>query len=312
MAREKDTYLNREGLEYYHRKIKGEFATKTELEQGLSEKQDVLTSDNAGNGIAITTDQSGNVVISSTQNSAEWGNITGDITDQTDLVDYISDNGGKIDSISVNGSPQTIVNKNVDITVPTATSDLNNDSGFITNTVNNLVNYYLKSETYTQEEVNSLIGAISTIDIRVVEELPTTDISTTTIYLVPIETSEENNVYEEYIYVNNSWELIGTTQVDLSDYYTKTQVDGLLDDKVDKIAGKGLSTEDFTAAEKSKLAGIESGAEVNVNADWNAVSGDAEILNKPVLASVALSGSYNDLANKPTIPTITIVDWTVS
>lgn len=37
----------------------------------------------------------------------------------------------------------------------------------------------------------------------------------------------------------------------------------------------------FTDADKSKLAGIESGAEVNVNADWNATSGDAEILNKP-------------------------------
>lgn len=294
MPREKDTYLNKEGLEYYHSKVKREFATKAELEQGLAEKQDVLTSDNAGNGISITTDQSGNVVISNTQNSAEWGNIIGDITDQTDLIDYISENGGKIDSISINGNPQTIINKNVDITVPTATSDLNNDSGFITNTVNNLANYYLKSETYTQAEVNSLIGAISTIDIQVVEELPTTDISTTTIYLVPIETSEENNVYEEYIYVNNSWELIGTTQVDLSDYYTKTQVDDLLDDKVDKVAGKGLSTEDFTTAEKSKLAGIESGAEVNVNADWNATSGDAKILNKPV------------------IPTITIVDWTVN
>ena len=37
----------------------------------------------------------------------------------------------------------------------------------------------------------------------------------------------------------------------------------------------------FSATEKTKLSGIASGAEVNVNADWNAVSGDAEILNKP-------------------------------
>jgi hypothetical protein len=57
--------------------------------------------------------------------------------------------------------------------------------------------------------------------------------------------------------------------------------------KVDKVAGKGLSTEDYTTAEKSKLAGIEAGAEVNVNADWNAVSGDAQILNKPTIPSIA-------------------------
>ena len=39
-----------------------------------------------------------------------------------------------------------------------------------------------------------------------------------------------------------------------------------------------------------------------VNADWNATSGTAQILNKPELATVATSGSYNDLSNKPTIP----------
>lgn len=38
-----------------------------------------------------------------------------------------------------------------------------------------------------------------------------------------------------------------------------------------------------------------------VNADWNATSGSAQILNKPTLAAVATSGSYTDLANKPTL-----------
>jgi len=59
-----------------------------------------------------------------------------------------------------------------------------------------------------------------------------------------------------------------------------------LANKVDKIIGKGLSTEDYTTVEKSKLSGIESGAEVNVNADWNATSGDAQILNKPTIPSI--------------------------
>ena len=48
-----------------------------------------------------------------------------------------------------------------------------------------------------------------------------------------------------------------------------------------------LEASDFTSAEKTKLSGIASGAEVNVNADWNAVSGDAEILNKPTIPSIA-------------------------
>lgn len=54
-----------------------------------------------------------------------------------------------------------------------------------------------------------------------------------------------------------------------------------LDNKVDKVNGKGLSTNDYTTAEKNKLEGIAAGAEVNVNADLNATSGDAKILNNP-------------------------------
>lgn len=58
-----------------------------------------------------------------------------------------------------------------------------------------------------------------------------------------------------------------------------------LDGKVDKVDGKGLSTNDFTTELKNKLDGIESGAEANVNPDWNASSGKAQIFNKPTTLS---------------------------
>lgn len=45
-----------------------------------------------------------------------------------------------------------------------------------------------------------------------------------------------------------------------------------------------------------------------VNSDWTATSGVAQILNKPTLATVATSGSYNDLSDKPTIPEGVVVD----
>jgi len=72
-----------------------------------------------------------------------------------------------------------------------------------------------------------------------------------------------------------------------------------LNGKVDKVDGKGLSTNDYSTIEKTKLSGVAIGAEVNVNADWNATTGDAQILNKPMLAIVATSGNYIDLSNKP-------------
>lgn len=60
-----------------------------------------------------------------------------------------------------------------------------------------------------------------------------------------------------------------------------------LNNKVDVVSGKGLSTNDFTNTLKTKLDNIEAGAEVNVNADWNATSGDAQILNKPTIPNPA-------------------------
>lgn len=62
----------------------------------------------------------------------------------------------------------------------------------------------------------------------------------------------------------------------------------------------------FTTTLKDKLDGIAAGAEVNVQSNWTQTntSADDYIKNKPSLATVATSGSYNDLTNKPTIPTI--------
>lgn len=61
----------------------------------------------------------------------------------------------------------------------------------------------------------------------------------------------------------------------------KTAAEGNLNGWVDEATtgAPGL----LSAADKTKLDGIASGAEVNVNADWNAVAGDAQILNKPTL-----------------------------
>lgn len=90
----------------------------------------------------------------------------------------------------------------------------------------------------------------------------------------------------------------------------QTDLQSALDNKVDTVPGKGLSENDYTTTEKNKLAGIASGAEVNVNADWSSGSGDSQILNKPTLATVATSGSYTDLSNQPSIPAAQVnSDW---
>lgn len=64
------------------------------------------------------------------------------------------------------------------------------------------------------------------------------------------------------------------------------------------------NTNAYTDAEKTKLSGIAENAEVNVNADWNATEGDAQILNKPSLATVATTGAYSDLSGTPSLATV--------
>lgn len=108
--------------------------------------------------------------------------------------------------------------------IPVKLSQLENDTNFITSTVENLTNYYSKSE------VNGLVNAISKFSALIVTTLPTSNISTTTIYLIAKTDSEANDYYDEYLYINNAWEMIGNTKIDLSNYYTKGEISTILGD----------------------------------------------------------------------------------
>lgn len=94
----------------------------------------------------------------------------------------------------------------------------------------------------------------------------------------------------------------GTSQLMSVPYalYAKTAGNGFsgnYNDLTNKPAAATVTeTGLMSATDKTKLEGIAAGAEVNVNADWTATTGDGLILNKPVL----FSGSFADLINKPT------------
>lgn len=91
-------------------------------------------------------------------------------------------------------------------------------SGFITRTVNDLGNYYLKSETYTKEEVAALIGAIRQFHYEVYTSRPATGEGNVLYLIGP--TGSGSDKYEEYVYANNGWVKIGDTSIDLSGYVT--------------------------------------------------------------------------------------------
>ncbi len=115
----------------------------------------------------------------------------------------------------------------------------------------------------------SQLGNIDTTFAEVVTELPTTGIKKH-IYLTKAGTVGDKNIYTEYIYTGDAvetydatkWEKLGeqAATVDLSGYVQTTTLTTELGKKVDKVSGKQLSTNDYTTAEKSKLAGIEESA----------------------------------------------------
>ena len=108
---------------------------------------------------ALTVDWSGNVESDGKKLATE---------------EYVNQNGGKIDTISVNGSAQEIVDKNVNITIPTNTSDLTNDSNFlnsipdeyITEEELNLKNY--QNDIEVQTKINTEINKLNKDDSAVV------------------------------------------------------------------------------------------------------------------------------------------------
>lgn len=144
----------------------------------------------------------------------------------------------KIESIKVNGTAQTIdPDKSVNITVPTKTSQLNNDSTF-------------QTSAQVVAAINTAISKSGHASFQKVDAVPKADAAQENIlYLVMNTTTKHYDIYAKIKGSSDSYtmELLDDTTVDLSG-------------KVDKVAGKGLSTNDYTTAEKTKLGGIEEGA----------------------------------------------------
>lgn len=154
----------------------------------------------------------------------------------------------KIESIKVNGTAQTIdPDKSVNITVPTKTSQLNNDSTF-------------QTSAQVVAAINTAISKSGHASFQKVDAVPKADAAQENIlYLVMNTTTKHYDIYAKIKGSSDSYtmELLDDTTVDLSG-------------KVDKVAGKGLSTNDYTTAEKTKLAGIAEGANKYVHPSYTA------------------------------------------
>lgn len=154
----------------------------------------------------------------------------------------------KIESIKVNGTAQNIAaDKSVNITVPTKTSQLTNDSAF-------------QTSAQVASAVQAAIAKTGHASFQKVDAVPAADSAKENVlYLVMNTTTKHYDIYAKIKGDGDSYtmERLDDTTVDLSGY-------------VQKVSGKGLSTNDYTTAEKTKLAGIASGANKYVHPSYTA------------------------------------------
>ena len=178
-------------------------------------------------------------------------------------------------------------------------ADLTAIANFITKSVNDLTYYYNKTEIDGKiTTINNNISAIPKFAIVVVENLPTSNISPTTIYIKKTSTTETGNLYTEYIYVNDVWEELGTQTLDLSGYTTTEALNTALAEytKTENLA---------TIATSGKLADAEQDTTHRVVTDtekntWNNKLSKDKIDTYPSSASpedhvVSSSGMWRTL-----------------
>lgn len=210
-------------------------------------------------------------------------------------------------------------------------------SQFITKSVNDLVNYYLKSETYTKAEVQALLNAVKQFTYESVATLPTASAETMhKIYLVPSADPQTSNVKDEYITIDNgataqtryTWEQIGSTAIDLSGYVTTSDLNTALasytttSDLTTLLAGKQdvidaqhkLSYSLLSDTPTIPAAGIPSGgsagqilaknSSTNYDAKWvNAgAGGDVNVIEVVKVNGTALTPDANKAVDVP-VPT---------
>lgn len=110
------------------------------------------------------------------------------------------------------------------------------DSSFSGN-YNDLINKPDLSNFQTSSDVstaiNNAIANIQGISYSIVESLPQTG-QAGTIYLIS-NSGTNHNIYDEYIYVNNTFEKIGTTDVDLTNYLKTTDLEEITNAEIDTI-----------------------------------------------------------------------------
>lgn len=208
------------------------YPTQQDMETALATKQDVLT---AGSGISIS-----NNVISSTQTSAEWGNITGTLSDQTDLNNVLSTKAnvattlagyGIVDSYTKNETDLLLVNKQDEL----SQNQLNAvNSGITSDKVNTYDGYAAQinakadiNDVYTKDEVNTYVADNAVQTVTTGETRGTIKVDGVEVAVKDLSTMayEDKANYSTTSEMNSAINTAVSVKANSADVYTKTDID---------------------------------------------------------------------------------------
>lgn len=220
-----DDYVNSDALLYFKAKLDLKFATKKELENKVdkvSGKQ--LSTEDFTTQLKNKLDGLENYTLPKASSEVLGGvKVGAGLT--IDGEGHLSATGGEADSVNWDN----VVGK------PTKLSEFENDSGFQTaeNVESTITSKGYQTSSQVQQSINSAIAGITGVEYEVVESLPPSG-KKGTIYLKSNGGSGQN-IYDEYIWVNNKFEFIGTTQVDLSNYFNTTNFTPVSNEAIDAM-----------------------------------------------------------------------------
>lgn len=246
------------------------------------------------NDATLTIQKNGTDVATFTANSAsnQTANITVP-TDTSDLTndgdgqspfateDYVDTYGGKIDTIEVNGAAQPIVNKTVDITVPTKTSDLENDGSDGTDTYVEAGDLATVATSGDYDDLTNKPTIPTVNDATLTIQKNGTDVAAFTANSASAVTANITVPTDTADLTNGAGFITSSA---LSNYYTKSET---------------YSQQEVNSLINTLPIPTKTSDLTNDGSD-----GTSTYVEADDLATVATSGSYNDLSNKPTIPTV--------
>ena len=228
-------YLDENGLLYYNQKLNTKFDGKVDKDgskvlsdvnftsayetklKGLENytlptaSAETLGGIKVGAGLQISEQGTLSATGGGTADSVAWENVQ---DKPTTIAGYgITD--AKINNKTITLGANTV-------TVPTDNNQLTNGAGY-------------QTASDVSSAISSAIGDITGIEYQIVEELPGTG-EKGVIYLIS-NSGTGQNIYDEYIWTGTTFEKIGTTDVDLSNYWSKTDLVAIQNSDIDTIMG---------------------------------------------------------------------------